>query len=117
MYLLVFVIAILCGGAAAAIARAKGRNAGGWFLGGFLLGLIWLGLIPVIVVALLPRMKMCPQCGVKVRYRAPLCYYCGCDFLERAREKEADEYRYCSNCQRAVDKNAHICPICKTPLD
>lgn len=112
MFASMFFILLICGIIAAMIASFKGRNTAGWFLAG-----LFLGVIGVLLVGLLPKLKQCPKCGMKLRQDALICYYCGYDLAEHLRRGSADEYRYCSNCQRAVDKDAKNCPVCGAPLD
>lgn len=112
MFSFIFFISIICGIITAAIAYFKGRSAVGWFLAG-----LFLGIIGILLVVLLPKLKRCPQCGMNLRQDAVVCYYCGYDITEHLRQRSADEYKYCSNCERAVDKNAKTCPVCGAPLD
>lgn len=98
---------LLCAIIAAPLAHLRGRSATGWFVGCLLLGPIG-----VVLLLRLPRLKRCPQCGIGVRRDAPLCFFCGYDFAEHHRQTITEEYRYCANCQRAVDKDALTCPVC-----
>jgi RNA polymerase subunit RPABC4/transcription elongation factor Spt4 len=94
------------------VAYAKGRSMPAWFA-----ACIFLGIIGLALLVLLPRLKPCPQCGTRIRQDAPLCYYCGYDMVEHLRHSSADEYTYCSKCQRAVDKDAKTCPVCGESLE
>lgn len=112
MFASIFFVHFFCGIIAAAIAYVKGRSMAGWFV-----ACLFLGVIGLLLLFLLPRLRQCPRCGNRVRQDVPVCYYCGYDIAEHLRQSSADEYRYCSNCQRAVDKDAKTCPVCGEPLD
>ena len=70
-------VAIVFGVITAIVARARGRNAVGWFAAGFVLGPFGL------IVALLPPLPheglliQCPACCEVIRDGATVCRHCG----------------------------------------
>lgn len=71
-----WLVSMIFGMTAAAIARGKGRSGLGWFLGGLLIGPFAL-----VVAALPPAVRegsyaQCPACQEVIRSGATLCRFC-----------------------------------------
>ena len=91
-----FIFWLVCAFVAAAVASAKGRSVGGWFV----IGLIF-GIFAVIVVAVISSKKApavivgsevatpethvrCPECRELVRNDARRCKHCGITLVPQA---------------------------------
>jgi len=84
------VISIVCGAISSSIMKSKGRSGGAGFAWGFLLGFIGL-----IIVALFPR----DEAGIQQ------------NLLEDGYHKQ------CPFCRKVIDKDATICPFCRSQLE
>jgi hypothetical protein len=126
-----FILWIVCGIAAAAVASSKNRSGAGWFFLGMLLGpfaLLMVGFMPKLEPEVVRvDTRKCPFCAEFIKPEAKVCKHCGRDLPTApdrpnndaepiARSKfvtiRGEEWGECPGCHKMCVPDATECGTC-----